>query len=140
MREQEFIFPLRIYTEDTDCGGVVYHANYLRFFERARSEWAEKLRFGLEWMQNEKINFVVRSVQMDYLKPARLHQQVEVVTRISAMGRVSLSYDQHLRLAGTNGTILCKALINVVCVNHQFRPQGLPPALKNLLDELIVEN
>jgi acyl-CoA thioester hydrolase len=132
----EFIFPLRAYFEDTDCLGIVYHANHLKFFERARTEWAEQLGFGLHWQADQGIFFQVRYVKLDYLKPVTIHQKLEVVTQITKVRPASLIYDQHLRLAGTTATILCKAEIKVACVDHTKRPCGLPENLIQLLGEI----
>lgn len=124
----EFIYPLRVHIEDTDFSGVVYHSNYLNFMERARSEWAEKLGFGLAWCKQNHILFVVRSAKIDYLKPTRLHEHIEVVSRIKSIRPASIIYDQHLRLAGVEDTILCKAEIKIACVDVDMRPCALPPS------------
>ncbi len=128
-----FIFPLRAYTEDTDYGGVVYHANYLKYFERARSEWAEQLGFGSDWQREQGIYFPVRHVRIDFLKPARLHDQLEVVSEIREIRSASLVYAQHLRLAEAKDTILSKADVRVACVGQDFRPRTLPDSLSDLL-------
>ena len=122
----EFIFPLRIYIEDTDAMGVVYHPNYFNFFARARSEWAEQLGMGVKWQTAEDAYFPVHSATIEYLKPALLHQKVEVVTTILEARRASLVYDQYLRLAGLNGTLLCKAEIKIACVDKHLKPKALP--------------
>lgn len=132
----EFVFPLRVYVEDTDFGGIVYHANYFKYFERARSEWAEHLGFGLEWQRDEKIYFVVREAEIDYLKPAKVHQKVEVVTRIASAKKASITYDQYLRFSESPDTILCKANIKTVCIDQNMRPTALPTGLMNFLGEL----
>lgn len=135
MPEQTFIYPLRVYTEDTDCTGIVYHANYLKFFERARSEWAEQIGFGKSWQEKEQVIFVLRFARLDFLKPATLHQQVEVVTRISQIRQSSFIYDQYLRLSARPATILCKAEIKVACVGRDMRPCGLPQSLLEMIME-----
>lgn len=132
----EFVFPFRVYVEDTDYGAVVYHANYLKYFERARSEWAESLGFGIEWQNEQKIYFAVRKATLDYLRPARIHQHVEVVSRISDHGKASITYDQYLRLRATPDTILCRGEIKTACVDHNLRPTALPDAIINFLGEL----
>ncbi len=128
-----FIYPLRIYIEDTDYGGIVYHANYLKFFERARSEWAEQIGWGMEWQKSQQLAFVIRSATLDFLKPARLHEKVEVVTRIQEIKAVSMVFDQHLRRLDSSDIILCKAVIKVVCVDANLRPHVLPDFLHQLL-------
>jgi acyl-CoA thioester hydrolase len=120
------IYPLRVHVEDTDFGGVVFHANYLKFFERARSEWAEEEGRGIAWHQQQGIFFLVRKATLEFLKPAKLHQQLEVVTYIKERRRASLIYVQYLRLAGITDTILCKAEIKVACVDSDMRPRPLP--------------
>jgi len=122
----EFIFPLRVYIEDTDMMGVVYHANYFNYFARARSEWAEQTGFGIDWQNAQEIYFPVHSAKIEYLKPALLHQCVEVVSQIKETRRASLVYDQYLRPAGLNDTILCKAEIKIACVGKDLRPRALP--------------
>lgn len=131
----QFIFPLRIYYEDTDCGGIVYHANYLKYFERARSEWAEQIGWGIDWQREQGVAFTIRSAKIDYLKPATLHQQLEVVSQVSDIRPASLIYAQYLRLAETTDTILCKAEIKVACVDQNLRPRALPEGLTQLLGE-----
>lgn len=122
----QYIFPLRIYYEDTDFYGIVYHANYLNFFERARSEWCEQIGIGTDWQQQLNVYFLIRYANLDYLKPARLHQEVEVVTQISELKKASLVYDQYLRSKASPDTIFCKAKIKVVCVDADLRPQPIP--------------
>lgn len=127
-----FRFPVRVYYEDTDAGGVVYHANYLRFMERARSEWLTHL--GLEHAglaSDHQLLFVVRSVQCDYLRPARLADRLEVDLRIARMRRSSLVFVQHVM---RGDECLCRGEVVVVSVNAtSFRPCGLPADVQALL-------
>jgi tol-pal system-associated acyl-CoA thioesterase len=122
----EFIFPIKVYIEDTDFGGVVYHSNYLKYYERARSEWLESLGLGIDWQMAQKLYFPVRAANLEYLKPARLNAKLEVITRIESMRPTSIVFHQYLRPSQTTDTILSKASITIVCVNPQFRPQALP--------------
>lgn len=131
----EFIFPLRVYVEDTDHGGVVYHANYLRFFERARSEWAEQLGFGAHWQREQKIYFPVRNAVLEYLKPAKLSDRVEVVSRVKSVRKASFVYEQYLRSAVANDTILCRGEIKLACVTHDLHPCGLPEQVRIILGD-----
>jgi tol-pal system-associated acyl-CoA thioesterase len=124
----EFIYPLRIHIEDTDFTGLVYHANYLNFMERARSEWLEKLGYGITWQREQELYFLVHSLQMTFLKPARLHELVEVVTRVKEARAASIIFDQYLRSAQSNDKILCKAEIKIACVDDSMRPRRLPKA------------
>lgn len=130
-----FIFPLRVYIEDTDLGGIVYHANYLKFFERARSEWAEQIGWGIDWQREQGVFFTVRYANVEFLKPALVHQKVEVVSRITQVRSASMIYEQHLRLVETPDTILCKAEIKIACVDNTLRPRALPDGLTQLLGE-----
>lgn len=124
--KNEFIYPLRIYFDDTDATGVVYHANYLKFMERARSEWMEQVQYGTNWRDKEDILFLIHSVEIRFLKPAHVHEQVEVVTKIKEVRGASIIFDQHLRLSDATDKILCKAEIRVVCVGRDRRPRALP--------------
>lgn len=122
----EFIFHLRVYIEDTDYAGIVYHANYLKYYERARSEWVEQKGIGTEWQRNEGVYFPVRSANVEYLKPARLHQQLAVVSRIAEVRSASIIYEQYLHLRDVPATILSKATVKVACVDSQLKPRALP--------------
>ncbi len=90
-------FPLRVYYEDTDAAGVVYYANYLKFMERARTEWLRALGFEQSRLAQEQgIGFVARSVSIDYLKPARLDDMLDVVSTIDAASRAQVVFDQRI--------------------------------------------
>jgi acyl-CoA thioester hydrolase len=123
----EFIFPVKAYIEDTDYGGVVYHSNYIKYYERARSEWATQIGMGIEWQNEHKIYFVVRAINIEYLKPVRLFETVEVVSQITAIKQSSVTFRQYLRSPLAPDTILNTAEVRIVCVNEAFRPQALPP-------------
>ncbi len=95
----EFIWPVRVYYEDTDSGGVVYYANYLKFMERARTEWLRQLGFEQdELLEKEGILFAVRRVSVDYLRPARFNDELLVSASISKQGRASLTFQQEIRM------------------------------------------
>ncbi|MFP5344261.1 MAG: tol-pal system-associated acyl-CoA thioesterase [Gammaproteobacteria bacterium] len=111
----EFIWPVRVYYEDTDSGGVVYHANYLKFMERARSEWLRSLGFEQDALKNESgIIFAVRAISVDFRRPARFNQLLEVSARIGACGKASLSFEQHIR---HNNELLCSGRVNIACLD-----------------------
>jgi acyl-CoA thioester hydrolase len=113
--------------------GLVYYANYLKYFERARSEWADASGYGMDWQQEQQVYFPVRNVEIEYLKPARLHELVDVTSRIIDIGKVTFTYEQDLRPADQKGTLLCKAHTKVVCVDYNFKPKMIPDFLKNQL-------
>lgn len=122
----EFIYPLRIHIEDTDCTGTVYHANYLNFFERARSEWIIQLGMGIEWQREHGIIFLMRSINIEFLKPATVHEEVEVVSIIKEKRKASMIFEQCLRSAQDPAKLFCKAEITIACVDTNLRPCAIP--------------
>jgi len=109
------VLPIRIYYEDTDAGGVVYYANYLRFLERARTEWLRALGCGQEQLMREQgIAFAVRSLAVEYLKPARLDDRVDVVAEIESLGRAQVVFRQRIELGGET---LVDATVRVACLD-----------------------
>ena len=122
----EFIYPLRVHIEDVDFAGVVYHSNYLNYLERARSEWAEEIGIGIHWQRAHGIYFPVHSANLIYRKPARLHENVEVVSRIKSIRPASIVYDQYLRAKDSPDKILFTAEIKIACVDLDLRPTPIP--------------
>ncbi|MBM4190302.1 MAG: tol-pal system-associated acyl-CoA thioesterase [Betaproteobacteria bacterium] len=124
----EFVWPVRVYWEDTDAGGVVYYANYLKFLERARSEWLRTLGIHQrELATQEDVLFVVRRVEVDYLKPARFEDALAVQSRITEMGRASLTMAQQIR---RGDEVLLSAQVKLACVSASaMRPAKIPPYL-----------
>ncbi|MAZ43845.1 MAG: hypothetical protein CMF48_01515 [Legionellales bacterium] len=120
-------WPLRIYYEDTDAGGVVYHANYLKFFERARTEyfasWYEEDLFEFQTRLN--CQFAVKTVSIDYIKSALLGQHCIVETSIIKQTPARLFFEQVLKLKATD-VVLCQATVQVVCLTAQGKPRRLP--------------
>jgi acyl-CoA thioester hydrolase len=131
-RDDAFYFPIRVFYEDTDAGGVVYHSNFLNFCERARTEWLRHLTIGRERLQNEfGLMFVVRRATIDWRRPARLDDLLMVETRLSGMGKVRMSLTQTIT---RDGTLLATVTIEVVAVSvAEFTPLLLPDALRALL-------
>ena len=127
-----FVWPVRVYWEDTDAGGVVYYANYLRFMERARSEWLRAFGFEQDVLRDEAgVVFVVRRVEIDYLSPARFNEQLEVSVRLHEMGRVSISVRQEL-MRGSD--CLARAEVTLACVDAvRFKPVKIPSPLLQAL-------
>lgn len=125
-----FEFPIRVYYEDTDVSGVVYHANYLRYFERARTEWLRALGFGQEQLMQELgIAFTVANLEIDYRSPARLDDELNVQTTLPQIRRASINFEQTLRRVGQT-PVLARARVRVGCVDsREFRPVALPDAL-----------
>lgn len=126
---KEFIFPIRVYYEDTDAGGVVYHANYLKFMERARTEWCRELGFELSQLAKQGYLLVVRSAWLDYLQPAQLGDYLEVITSIDEHTKIRAIFNQTVRLAKNPDTIFCKGLITIISVNQSMRPCAMVTGL-----------
>jgi len=124
-----FVWPIRIYYEDTDGGGVVYHSNYLKFFERARTEWLRSLGYDqTELRERDDVLFVVRGIQIKYHLPARFNQLLDVVTRISQLGRCRIVFEQTLQLGED---ILTAATVEVACVSGtSFKPVPIPELMR----------
>ena len=123
-------FPTRIYYEDTDFSGAVYHANYLKFFERARSEFLRDLGVDqVALFEKAGLGFVVRSLQIDYLKPGRMDDQLRVQTVIARLGRASIELDQVL---WRDAERLCAGKIRLALVGRG-RPQPLPADIYDTL-------
>lgn len=127
-----FIWPIRVYFEDTDVGGIVYYANYLRFLERARSEWLRTLGIGqAELLARDGLGFAVRSASIEFLRSARLDDQLQVFTAIDTLGRASIDFTQRIERAGE---ILLTAEVRVACVNlARGRPAAIPETLHEQL-------
>lgn len=131
---EKFVWPIRVYYEDTDAGGVVFHANYLKFFERARTEMLRAMGYEQdELIANEGIIFVVRSVQLDYLSSSRFNEQLHVSTEVSLAKKVSLTFEQII----TRGDdVLCKGIIRIACLDAStMRPKAIPEKLLEQLKE-----
>jgi acyl-CoA thioester hydrolase len=132
------VLPVRVYFEDTDCAGVVYHANFLKFCERGRSDFIRLL--GIEHQglanpeQGEPSVFVVRRVEIDYLKPGRMDDVLEIVTSCAEIGSASLVLQQDVR---RDGTLLARARISVVLVSHAGKPQRLGALVRGALQRFI---
>jgi acyl-CoA thioester hydrolase len=119
---------LRVYWEDTDAGGVVYHANYLKFFERARTDWLRALGVGQERLLAESNRvFVVAQVALRYLAPARLDDMVDVSVALAALGGASLEL---LQRATRDGLLLVEGSVRIGCVEAgTLRPRRIPNAI-----------
>jgi len=130
--------PVRVYYEDTDAGGVVYYANYLKFFERCRTEWLRALGIDQSVLARENgLQFVVTDLQARYRRPARLDDELSIEVRIGAIGRCSLSFVQ---LARRGDQVLVQAQVTVACVDIARQlPHRLPALLCERLSQLASE-
>jgi len=126
-----FQWDVRVYYEDTDSGGVVYYANYLRFMERARTEWMRSLGFEQDQLRADAgILFAVRSINLDFLRPAHFNDRLVVTVSVRKRGQASIILDQAvLRRADSDGP-LCTAVVRIACVEAEsFRPRPIPDSL-----------
>ncbi len=120
-----FHWPVRVYYEDTDAGGVVFYANYLKFFERARTEMLRELGFEQDQLRTEQnLIFVVRSVQVDYLKSAQFNELIDVSAKVTQTKKVSLNFEQTI---SRDDEVLCTAKIRIACLQaDSMSPKKIP--------------
>jgi acyl-CoA thioester hydrolase len=132
-----FTFPVRVYWEDTDAGGIVFYVNYLKFFERARTEWLRTHGIGQRQLKDEVGGmFVVSDTQVRYLRPARLDDQLLVTVRVERFGSASLLLTQRVHDASLDGTVLCEGQIRIGWVDATtLRPARIPPTLLEVLEQ-----
>ena len=131
-----YSFPVRVYYENTDAGGVVYHAEYLKFLERARTEWLRHLGFDHQALsRNHRVAFIVASLVADFLKPARLDDTLDVSVQLESVGKVRCIFVQEVR---REDEVLVKAKLTVACVTGEtFRPVEIPEALRKKMEACI---
>ena len=129
----EFIWPVRVYYEDTDAGGLVYHANYLRFMERARTEWLRSKGFEQDRLRDQAgILFAVTRARLDFRRPALFNQSLSVSACLTRHGRASLEMYQEVR--GPDGEVCCSCELKLACLDaSRLRPRAIP---EHLLAEL----
>ena len=130
----EFHFKVRVYYEDTDAGGIVYYANYLKFMERARTEWLRSV--GVDQrslMREQRLMFVVVSAEVKYHKPAEFNDELNVSCRVVSTTRTSLIFEQEVRRGDEQGELLVSGTLKAACVcADRRRPKAIP---SNILEE-----
>ena len=128
-----FDFPQRVYFEDTDAGGVVYHAQYVKFLERARTEWLRYLGFtNSELERKYKMLFIVSEIAVEFVKPARLDDAVNISVAIENLGRVRVTFHQEIRRGEDT---LVKARVSVACVMAEtFKPIEIPTDVRKKME------
>lgn len=120
----QFHWPIRVYYEDTDAGGIVYYANYLKFFERARTEWLRSLGIEQDTLLAQGVGFVVRHVVMDNMAAARFNQELLVVSQISTLKAASVVFEQQIY---HNEKCLVSVQVKVACVQlDTMKPVAIP--------------
>ena len=137
-KQTHFTIPIRVYYEDTDAGGVVYHSNYINFFERARTEWLRHLGYEMDELAlSEQLVFVVRALNCDYLLPARFNDELIVSAEIVSIGNTSIVFKQQVRRA-SDDTVLAEGSVTVVSVDAQtFRPKRMPAPIMEKIKSVI---
>ncbi len=127
--DRAFSWPVRVYYEDTDAAGIVYYASYLRFMERARSEWLRALGIDQSRLRaGQRLQLVVAALTVRFLTPARLDDRLEVGVRVAQARRARLVLEQPLHRA--DGALVCRAEVTVACIDSErLRPRALPAAL-----------
>ena len=128
-----FSIPIRVYYEDTDAGNVVYYSNYLKFMERARTEWLRALGFEQdELSRRDGVLFAVRSVKLDFLKPARFNDLLQATVQTVKRGHASITFTQEIR---RESRTLCEGEVKLACLDAvRFVPRPLPERLKTRLN------
>ena len=124
-------FPIRVYYEDTDMAGIVYYANYLKYIERARSDWVRELGVDQNAMKDDDgVVFAVRRVEADYLSPARFDDELVVETRTQAVTGARLVMEQEVK---RGEELLFQAVVTIVCINEAGQPARLPANIRLML-------
>jgi len=124
-------FPIRVYYEDTDMAGIVYYANYLKYIERARSDWVKSLGIDQNTMrEKDGVVFAVRRVEADYHAPARFDDALQVETRVQTVTGARLVLQQEVT---RGGDLLFGAIVTIVCINDSGQPARLPANIRLML-------
>ena len=132
---KEFNWVARVYFEDTDSGGVVYHANYLKYMERARTEWLRSMGIDQSHLKNERnIMFVVHKIDIKFRKPARFNDELLIKTRCIKVKSSSIILNQ---LIENSNILLIEAKVEIACINKVFfKPTLIPKKIKELMETL----
>ncbi len=135
MPDKPFTWTIRVYYEDTDTCGIVYYANYLKFFERARTEWLRSVGFEQQEMAEERgLRFVISRLECEFKLPARLDDLIELDVRVTRLGSASMVFEQS---ATRDGAVLATARVRVGCIQSDtFAPAPLPPELRGAVERL----
>ena len=129
-----YSFPIRVYYENTDAGGVVYHGEYLKFLERARTEWLRHLGFDHQGLaRSHRVSLVVTALAIDFVKPARLDDTLAVGVQQESLGKARCVFAQEIR---REDEVLVRAKVTVACVSGEgtLKPVELPDALRRKME------
>ena len=131
---EEYCLPIRVYVEDTDVGGIVYYANYLKYFERARTELIRTLGYDKPAFFNG-LQFVVHSVEVKYRQPAVLDDQIVATAKLLSVSRTSFTIPQKVL---RNNEVLVEGVVKVACINHERkRPAAIPTDMLQTLQAAV---
>lgn len=133
------IYPIDIFYDDTDALGIVYHANFIKYMERARTMLFKEKNMSLATVtEAHQILFVVKRIEIEYLKPVKLLQKIHVLSEVSDLSRASLTFNQRICFDPTNmDTIICSGKVVIVCTNKELKPCPIP---EKIVRELNSEN
>lgn len=135
LNSSTFTLPVRVYIEDTDAGGIIFHAKYLHYMERARTEWVRSRGIGLRAGLSDNISYVVQKIAIHYAAPGHLDDELRVTADLVAAGRIWMEFDQRVSRKG-DGRELASARVRVACVAlDSGRPRRLPEDLSQLLKQ-----
>ena len=134
----KFSFKLRVYIEDTDAGGIVYYVNYLKFMERARTEFMRSMGYGKDYIFNHDLMFVVRDVAVKYLRPATLDDELEATAAVRHVRGAVMILQQSVR---RGAEILAQGDVTIACVDRTgLKPRRLPPEMVAALQAIQQEH
>ncbi len=137
IKDREHVLPIRVYYEDTDAGGIVYYANYLKYMERGRSDMLRQLQIDqgdmLKFLEPDDVKFVVIRAEVDYVKPAGLDDEITVHTTISKVGKASLTLKQDVR---REKETLARGVIRAAALNKDNKPAKLPKRVADKLKQV----
>lgn len=132
-----FSFPIRVYIEDTDAGGIVYYVNYLKFMERSRTEFLRTLGYDKPAVMDNGLLMVVHAAEINYRRSARLDDELQVTTQVSKLARSYVEFAQTVR---RGDEVLCDGMVRVACVvAESMRPCPLPETLREQLKQFQTE-
>ena len=131
---REFLLPIRVYTEDTDAGGIVYYVNYLKFMERSRTEFMRSLGYGKTSVLDNGLLLVVHSLSVNYRQPAKLDDELIVSSSVLKLARSYIVFKQQIR---REQTTLCDAEVTIACVNARLKATALPIVIYESLDDYL---
>lgn len=138
MEEATFVFPIRVYYEDTDAGEIVYYANYLKFAERARTEFLRHFNIHQsELLERDRIAFAVRRAEADYRKPAKLDDLLRVETKLTKVAGASVEMEQLIK---RDQDILVAVKVKIACIHLEGRPVPIPTEIRDVFKEMLGKN